>query len=935
MSVNVIDTIKPKNGGSFPVVEAVDVSVSGGVRLDTALAAKADNSDIAALESEIDTKADNSALADLGRTLNNKADKSDISELRATIALKAAQSSLDATNATVANKANITDIAEVRGTLAIKANQSSLDATNVVVASKANQTSLEATNATIASKVDKTELEATANELQAQIDEIVVSASAEAVVAPEVVAARVDASGVTHETLKARIDADYIAENDKIDDINADVYEFRSEVFGGYGKPVGLGSDTVSDVSKIWFQYADPAHITKIQFKAKEGTINFYKVHYVENASSINYDLIEAVANTAGEDGTIKSISVDVTLEANDYIGVNGDFYFKTTQTIEYYSRNAEIPTGHISNKQHQYLDFIAYYDGSINQRVSELEDSVEQIEGYEEITEKNTEDITELRSEVLGGFGKENGMGNDSVVNTDRIWFQYADPIHVTKISFTAKEGTTNFYKVRYIEGDSSSFEYELIASIENSAADEGNVKSFDVDVQLGDNEYIGINGAFFFKSSGTAYYARNYELSSGSISNKHNQYLDFVAVYEGALSGKVEELEKTVEDIEERIDGSGSTVRKHGEVVLYNHKFVSSDSDFDGTQAFNSYGLNVTSNVYLKKAYAVSDRTVKYLCKFNTGSIAHFDVVQENGTTVNTRITLNVTTKKLTLLGKPAQNCPVLNTTDEFLVTITKKYQDMIITVTDIYTGAENTFKHTMSGTGGAGEGAVEVDKSYSVPMQHCYYALNADSGTSFSVSKMIVVCAKCNLLVYGDSITEGEAYWPHDIFDKHWAQKLIKATDGKALTSGRSGGNFNDIYVRMQNEIPFIKPKYVMITTGTNGAGTVSNYTTLVQYVKAQGCIPILNHIPCYDNNGDTTGFITTNANIDAVRTSENVKGADFDLATSLAHNGQAVDTTSMWYEDYSSRESHYYHHPNEKGCAAMYQRLLIDVPEIFDI
>lgn len=42
MPVNVIDTIKPKNGGSFPVVEAVDVEVSEGQRLPEALASKAD-----------------------------------------------------------------------------------------------------------------------------------------------------------------------------------------------------------------------------------------------------------------------------------------------------------------------------------------------------------------------------------------------------------------------------------------------------------------------------------------------------------------------------------------------------------------------------------------------------------------------------------------------------------------------------------------------------------------------------------------------------------------------------------------------------------------------------------------------------------------------------------------------------------------------------
>ena len=54
MAVEVIDKIKPKNGGSFPIVEAVDVEVSDGLRLPEALAAKADTSTTDNLQAQID-----------------------------------------------------------------------------------------------------------------------------------------------------------------------------------------------------------------------------------------------------------------------------------------------------------------------------------------------------------------------------------------------------------------------------------------------------------------------------------------------------------------------------------------------------------------------------------------------------------------------------------------------------------------------------------------------------------------------------------------------------------------------------------------------------------------------------------------------------------------------------------------------------------------
>lgn len=79
MPVNVIDTLKPKNGLNFPVVEAIDVFVEDYENLADAishfatdvmieainkvLSGKADAADLTALEAEVDAKADSSALA--------------------------------------------------------------------------------------------------------------------------------------------------------------------------------------------------------------------------------------------------------------------------------------------------------------------------------------------------------------------------------------------------------------------------------------------------------------------------------------------------------------------------------------------------------------------------------------------------------------------------------------------------------------------------------------------------------------------------------------------------------------------------------------------------------------------------------------------------------------------------------------------------------
>lgn len=79
MSVNIIDTIKPKNGGTFPVVEAVDVAVANNQRLDVALAGKANQTDFNTLSNTVAnivvTKANQSTVDSLNtKVLANEHD---------------------------------------------------------------------------------------------------------------------------------------------------------------------------------------------------------------------------------------------------------------------------------------------------------------------------------------------------------------------------------------------------------------------------------------------------------------------------------------------------------------------------------------------------------------------------------------------------------------------------------------------------------------------------------------------------------------------------------------------------------------------------------------------------------------------------------------------------------------------------------------------
>ena len=120
--------------------------------------------------------------------------------------------------------------------------------------------------------------------------------------------------------------------------------------------------------------------------------------------------------------------------------------------------------------------------------------------------------------------------------------------------------------------------------------------------------------------------------------------------------------------------------------------------------------------------------------------------------------------------------------------------------------------------------------------------------------------------------------------------------------------------------------------MVTIGTNGGNTEANLSELVEYIFAQGSIPILNNIP----SNEHATQVEANLLIEKVRRKYNINGCRFDLATSLNHDGKEVDKTTMWHEDYTAINNwgHYYHHPNVKGSYLMYLQTLTDTPEIYE-
>jgi lysophospholipase L1-like esterase len=179
--------------------------------------------------------------------------------------------------------------------------------------------------------------------------------------------------------------------------------------------------------------------------------------------------------------------------------------------------------------------------------------------------------------------------------------------------------------------------------------------------------------------------------------------------------------------------------------------------------------------------------------------------------------------------------------------------------------------------------------------------------------------------SVLFLGDSITYGFEL----PIAQSWSAQAVAQIGSGAFRSARVSDTSYGILGKMMSEVQFLRPDTVMIMIGTNdGTGIVStpqyesNITNSVALAKSYGCKVILALLPPAQQCPQAT-INTYNAFLSAL---PNVDGlVRFDLALTTANDG-LTQNASLFNSDLI--------HPNAAGSVAMYNRLFVDVPWIFD-
>ena len=404
------------------------------------------------------------------------------------------------------------------------------------------------------------------------------------------------------------------------------------------------------------------------------------------------------------------------------------------------------------------------------------------------------------------------------------------------------------------------------------------------------------------------TYYKCWTYTIDNDSMGGLNPQTFYFNLSYDSYL--KDNELDNFVEN-------------RKNPVTLYEHKFDKVCPDISQSQTLNSNGLVVDGIKKINRYYSLSDRTITYDCHFNNDTVALFEFLDDNAI-----VKVDIKNHIVQLGSLEIRKTHVLDGEGDYKICLTKYYNKFII---DVYSSSKHIqMIYYHDSNGGVGDGVVNYGRGGT--MCHDYYAFDVQ-GSPYEIRSIKIESRQADVVFYGDSITEPESYFPAATFDYSWTRLMTRKMNNRAVVSGRGGTNVPEIMYRIGNELPYLGAKYCIITIGTNGGNTEANLSALIEYVLSLNITPILNHIPCYSHCGDAESYKARNFQIDGIRAKYDIKGVDFDKATSLNGDGQQIDLNTMWKENYGGT-SIYYHHPNTVGALRMLNQSLLDIPEVYE-
>ena len=369
-------------------------------------------------------------------------------------------------------------------------------------------------------------------------------------------------------------------------------------------------------------------------------------------------------------------------------------------------------------------------------------------------------------------------------------------------------------------------------------------------------------------------------------------------------------------------------------GGIVLHKDKFTESTipSYYANTNWVKVSGgvkpstAGLANLLILRKDYDLSDR--KYTINFSLKSDTNLLIFNRSNPTSGILNTLNgamigisaITNEVLLYNGNDGTNTPrpLRSPTYPYTIVPDREYQVEIdinmflfnytVTIIDCLTGAPTIlFTDTASLR-------IWIDNI-------AFATLGGTNAIIKSVRVSTGIDAQPELYETGDSLTMANTS-PLQA-GEGFAYRIATEVGNGSCVSGRNGGETTSIIARLETEAAFLKPKYIMVTMGTNGdeATLAANLPVVYNKILEIGAIPIINRVPT--GHGDS---LEKNAVINAyLATKPDTLSLRLDIPTALNYDpAQGIDPAG------TIDGTHYTAARN----LIMSYRARIDTPELFN-
>lgn len=137
-------------------------------------------------------------------------------------------------------------------------------------------------------------------------------------------------------------------------------------------------------------------------------------------------------------------------------------------------------------------------------------------------------------------------------------------------------------------------------------------------------------------------------------------------------------------------------------------------------------------------------------------------------------------------------------------------------------------------------------------------------------------------------------------------------------------QSGMQSNSVLNAINNEIKFMKPKYLSVMIGTNGGSTEDVLKQFIEFCNSNNIIPIINKIPVTEGREptDVRSSVYVNNLVQGLWNKYSIKGSAMDVVTSSGGNPSKGYDSSCFVSDKI--------HTNQKGNNQMFEQFMKDVP-----